>query len=172
MIPTLETDRLILRAPTEDDFPVYAAFFADADAAHFYGGPMRADQAWRQLALDLGHWQLRGYGRWAVEERASGTMVGGCGLWWADGWPRSELTWWLAPAARGKGYASEASRAAIAFGYDTLNWDLVETHMDDANDPARRLALRLGGTVIAREQFPDGRDRDIFELPRLQSTSV
>ena len=166
MIPTLDTERLLLRAPCAEDFSSYAAFYADEEASHFYGGPLRADMAWRRLALDLGHWQLRGYGIWALESRAEGAMVGGCGLLWPDGWPRSELTWWLLPAARGKGLATEASRAAIAYAYDVLGWDLVETHMDDRNEAARRLALRLGGKVIAREMFPDGRERDVFALPR------
>lgn len=165
MIPILETERLLLRAPRDDDFPIYQAFYADKEASGFYGGPLRADGAWRQLAIDLGHWQLRGYGRWAVESRADGSMIGGCGLWWPEGWPRSELTWWLMPASRGSGFATEASRAAISFAYQVLKWDLVETHMDDGNDAARRLALRLGGKVIARETFPDGRERDVFALP-------
>ena len=166
MIPTLETERLVMRAPRGDDFPIYEAFYADGEASHFYGGPLRADRAWRHLAMDLGHWQLRGYGLWALESRAEGRMIGGCGLWWPEGWPRSELTWWLLPAARGSGLATEASRAAIAFAYEVLAWDLVETHMDDRNEAARRLALRLGGEVIARELFPDGRERDVFALPR------
>jgi hypothetical protein len=56
-------------------------------------------------------------------------------------------------------------RAAISFAYDILKWTLVETHMDDTNDAARQLVLRLGGKVIARETFPDGHERDIFGLP-------
>ncbi len=166
MIPTLETARLLLRAPRKGDFPTYAAFYADEDASHFYGGPLRADMAWRRLAFDLGHWQLRGYGMWALESRADGAMIGGCGLLWPDAWPRSELTWWLIPEARGEGFATEASRAVIAFAYDVLAWDLVETHMDDRNEAARRLVLRLDGKVIARETFPDGGERDVFALPR------
>ena len=67
---------------------------------------------------------------------------------------------------QGAGFATEASRAAIAFGYGELGWDLVETHMTDENQAARRLVARLGGTVIARERFPDGIDRDVFSLPR------
>lgn len=164
-IPTLETERLVLRAPEASDFPVYRSFFADADASQFYGGPLDATAAWRVLAADLGHWALRGFGRWAVVERASGRMIGGCGLWWAEGWPRSELTWWIIPAARRMGYAAEASRAAIGFGYRTLGWAVVETHMNDANVAARHLAEKLGGTIAAREAFPDGLERNIYALP-------
>ena len=166
MIPTIETERLVLRAPALDDFPCYEAFFADADASFHYGGPLASHQAWRILASDLGHWQLRGYGRWAIESREAGTMIGGCGLWWPEGWPRSELTWWLRPTGRGRGFATEASRAVIDYVYEVLDWDLVETHFDDDNDAARRLVARLGGKAIARETFPDGRDRDVYALPR------
>jgi [ribosomal protein S5]-alanine N-acetyltransferase len=165
-IPSIETERLLLRGPEAGDFPVYRAFFADPVASRFYGGPLDQERAWRLLATDLGHWQLRGYGRWAVIEKRSGTMIGGCGLWWPEGYPRSELTWWIMPAARRLGYAREASLAAIRFGYDQLGWNLVETHMNDDNSAARALVERLGGTKLIREQFPDGLERDIFALPR------
>lgn len=164
-IPVLETEHLLLRAPCADDFAVYRDFFADAEGSYFYGGPISADRAWRVLATDLGHWALRGYGRWALEEKATGRMVGGCGLWWPGDYPRSELTWWIIPSARRKSYALEASRAAIRFGYDVLGWDMVETHMDDENLAARKLAEKLGGEIFGRETFPDGLTRDLFALP-------
>ncbi len=164
-IPSLKTDRLILRGPTAQDFPVYKNFFADEEASAAYGGPLSSDKAWRVLATDLGHWALRDYGRWAVTLAESGKMIGGCGLWWPEGYPRSELTWWIVPEARRQGYAKEASVAAINFGYDMLGWPLVETHMNDENVAARRLAESLGGSVIARETFPDGLTRDVFALP-------
>lgn len=165
MIPSLETDKLLLRAPEKNDFAVYRNFFADAKASGAYGGPMEADKAWRVLATDIGHWILRGYGRWSLVEKASGKMIGGCGLWWPEGYPRSELTWWIIPDARRKGFAFEASRAAISFGYQSLRWPIVETHMLDANVAARQLTEKLGGVVIARQMFPDGLERNIYELP-------
>jgi hypothetical protein len=56
---------------------------------------MTASNAWKQLAMELGHWVLRGYGMWSLESRSTGEMVGGCGFWWPGGWPRPELTWWF-----------------------------------------------------------------------------
>ena len=165
-IPRLETERLVLRAPAEADFPVYRAFYGNAQASHFYGGPLDEEKAWARLAADLGHWHLRGYGLWALERKADGRVLGTTGLCWLHGWPRHELTWWLLPEARGHGYATEASHPAIAFGYDTLGWPSVETYLRDENEPARRLVLRLGGEVIARETFQDGEARDVFHLPR------
>lgn len=165
MIPTLTTNRLTLRGQTTADAAAYTAFFADPDASGQYGGPLRADQAYSRMAGDLGHWLLKGFGKWMLD-LADGTTIGGCGIVAYDGWPRHELTWWLLPAYRGQGYASEASRAAITFGYDKLGLDPVETHMRDDNSAARAIAERLGGTVIARETFPDGVARNIFALPR------
>jgi len=130
--PTLETERLLLREPDGSDLETYCNFFADAEASKFYNGPLPPDGAWRVLASDIGHWKLRGFGRWTLVEKASNSMVGSCGLWWPEGYPRSELTWWIMPLGRRKGYALEASRAAIRFGYEQLGWPLVETHTDDA----------------------------------------
>lgn len=148
-----------------EDYPVYRTFFADTMASGAYGGPLDPGEAWEMLALDIGHWALRGYGRWAVVVKASGEMIGGCGLWWPEGYPRSELTWWIIPAARRSGYAFEASQAAVRFGYRTLGWPLVQTHMNDRNTPARRLVEKLGGEIIDRTRFPDGMVRDIYALP-------
>lgn len=91
-------------------------------------------------------------------------MIGACGLFWPQGWPCSELTWWIMPEARRKGYALEASRAVIDYALNVLGWDRVETHMDDDNEAARKLALKLGGKVIAREEFPDKVVRSIYKL--------
>lgn len=165
-VPDLDTGRLLLRGPEPSDFPTYREFFADRDASAAYGGPLEAGAAWRVLATDIGHWVLRGYGRWTVIDKASGKMAGGCGLWWPEGWPRPELTWWIIPAFRRQGVALEASRAVIRFAYESLDWPMVETHMNDENLAAAGLVKRLGGLVIAREQFPDGLERNIYELPR------
>lgn len=163
--PPLATARLTLRPPSAADFPLYRAFYEDADGSAFYGGPLRADLAWRRLAQDVGHWALRGFGMWTLVRREDGAALGGCGLFHPEGWPSHELTWWLLPAHRGAGYAAEASRAVIAFGYRQLGWPTVETHMRDENLPARRLAERLGGVVDRRDLFPDGVERDVFRLP-------
>ncbi|MFN3584882.1 GNAT family N-acetyltransferase [Phenylobacterium sp.] len=166
-IPSLNTERLVLRAPAACDFPVYRDFYGDAEASAFYGGPLTPALAWRKLAYDIGHWSLRGFGMWTVTLRADGSVVGGCGLVWPEGWPRHELTWWIVPAARRHGYAFEASRAAVRWGYDALGFERVETHMDDENAPARTLVEKLGGVVIDRQAFPDGISRNIYALPKV-----
>ena len=93
-IPTLETERLILRAPAEKDFEAEAAFY-ESDASRFVGGPMRPDQTWRALSCVIGHWALRGYGFWSVETRAEAALAGWCGIVYPDRYEEPELGWVL-----------------------------------------------------------------------------
>ena len=163
-IPTLTTDRLRLTPPDATHFPAYCAFYSDAEASGFYGGPLDAPLVWRRLAQDIGHWTLRGHGMWAVVDRTTGETYGGCGVIQPHGWPRHELSWWILPSARRRGFAEEASRAAIRWAGQALGWRAVETHMKDENTAAKALAVKLGGEVIAREVFPDGVERSVFEF--------
>lgn len=163
--PIIETERLTLRAPIAEDVSVFTAFYADAAGSGSYGGPRRADQAFAVLCVDIGHWHVKGFGKWMLVRRTDGAVMGGCGLVHPDGWPCHELTWWLLPEHRGNGYAQEASKAVIAFGYDTLGWNPVETHIRDENRPAKRLIDALGGVKSRRETLPDDVTRNIYSLP-------
>ena len=91
--------------------------------------------------------------------------MGTCGFWQGKGWPR-ELTWWLASEARGQGIAKEASIAAITHAYSVFEWSEVQTYMNDENSAARALVVSLGGHVVGRQRFPDGLERDVFQIPR------
>ena len=170
MVPVLETARLLLRAPEARDHAAYAAFFADAEASHFYGGPLLAHQAYGMLCRDIGHWVRNGFGKFTVE--ADGQVLGGCGIVHPEGWPGHELTWWLMPAARGRGIAQEASRAVLGWAGETLGWSHVETHFRDENIAARRLTESLGGVKQRRETFPDGFERDIYAMPTTAGVPV
>ncbi len=166
--PTLTTDRLTLRAPTISDLPSYGAFNAVSDTTV---GKYRARTSLGEIQTilngDIAHWS-KGFGMWLITVTGDDAVIGGAGLVHPDDWPRHELTWWLMPDQRGQGYATEASRAVIDYGYETLGWPQVETHMRDQNLPARNLVKRLGGKLFQRQTFPDGVARDIFVLPRTE----
>jgi len=164
--PLLETECLNLRAPKPSDLDVYLAFYAVSDATigGYRGGRDDIDVA-AILNRDIRHWQTHGFGIFLLWTKAGGAFAGGTGLCLPEGWPSSELTWWLMPETRGTGYATEASRAVIAWAYGTLGWAIVETWMRDENAAARRLAQRLGGNMARRETFPDGITRDVFAFP-------
>ena len=113
-IPTLETARLLLRGFELRDFDVYAEMIADPAVTRFLadGTPLGRADAWRQLAMFAGHWALRGFGVWAVEERATGEFLGRIGCFEPEGWPGFEVAYTLRRAAWGRGYAREAAEVA------------------------------------------------------------
>ena len=141
--PTLDTERLILRPPQLSDFDALAAFYASS-RSQFVGGPQSAELAWRSLALEAGHWILRGFGRWTVVERATGAPVGTVGLWHPEGFPEQEIGWDLFDGATGKGYATEAARAARDHAYSVLGWTTAISLVANGNDASRKVAERLG----------------------------
>ncbi len=142
-IPTLTTARLTLRAPQADDFDTFAEFYA-SERARFVGGPATREQSWRMLATELGHWALRGYGRWAVEETSSGKLAGIIGNWYPLGWPEPEIGWDLMNGFEGRGYATEAALAALNHAYRTLGWSTAVSLVSPPNDGSRKVARRMG----------------------------
>jgi RimJ/RimL family protein N-acetyltransferase len=100
---TLETERLILRMWRDDDHEQYAKLCADPEVMRFLGGktfsPM---ESWRHMAFMIGHWHLRGYGPWAIEEKSSGRLLGRIGFFNPAGWPGFELGWTLGREVLGK----------------------------------------------------------------------
>lgn len=146
-IPVLETARLVMRGLRESDLDAYAAMSLDPEVMRFLsagGGLLTRGEAWRQMAMYLGHWALRGYGTWAVEERATGAFVGRIGLHNPEGWPDRELGWTIARPFWGKGYASEAARAAIDYAFGPLDWTHLVSLIHPDNHRSARLAERLG----------------------------
>jgi RimJ/RimL family protein N-acetyltransferase len=143
---SLETERLLLRQFRDADIDAYAAMLADPEVMRHIGEgkPLTRDDAWRNMAMVAGHWSLRGYGMWAVEERSSGTLVGRVGLYYPEGWPGQEVGWALARPYWGKGYAFEAARASLAHAFEALHWPRAISLIDPANARSIRLAERLG----------------------------
>jgi RimJ/RimL family protein N-acetyltransferase len=162
--PVLETERLRLRAWREVDLAPFAAFCADETAGRFLGGTSDAAGAWRRMALQVGHWVLRGYGAWALDEKASQAWVGYCGLWNPHGWPEPEVMWGLAPGARGRGYATEAARAARGYAYGRLGWTTLISCIAPENIASQRVAERLGAT-LERSIEINGRPAGIYRHP-------
>lgn len=149
-IPELTGDRVRLRAFTNADLDAYAAMSADAEVMRYIGDgqPVGRDIAWRQMAAFLGHWALRGYGMWAVEDRASGRLLGRAGFLNPEGWPGLELGWLLAREHWGRGLAHEA--AALALGWGQRHIDgiggLISLIRPD-NRRSAALAGRLGAAL-------------------------
>jgi ribosomal-protein-alanine N-acetyltransferase len=154
-IPQIETARLRLTSLGDRHFEAYASMLADASSTRFVGDgePLDRMNAWRSMAMLLGHWALRGYGMWAVEMKHSGEFVGRVGLHHPEGWPDLELGWMLMPAQRGNGYATEASRAALDFAFDQLKALRAISLIRTENSASERVARRLGGRQATTIDF-------------------
>lgn len=122
LIPRLSTPRLIMRSFVSEDFEAYAAMMADPAVTRYLGDgrPLARAAAWFQMAAIAGHWVLRGFGLWAVEERATGRFIGRIGCHEPEGFPVFELAYTLAREAWGGGYAREGAEAALRYARDVL----------------------------------------------------
>jgi RimJ/RimL family protein N-acetyltransferase len=154
-IPTIETERLVMRPWREQDLDPYAELCADPEVMRYIGSgrTLDRDEAWRQIALSVGHWDLRGYGLWAVETKTEGSFIGRVGLWQPEGWPGLELGWALARSHWGHGYATEAGRASMEFAWTTVEAGELISLIQPANTASRRVAERLGMKVSRREML-------------------
>lgn len=153
--PTLETDRLILRPPTREDFEPWCAFMADEEAARHIGGLQSPAVAWRGLCTVTGAWTIEGFSMFSVIEKASGRWIGRLGPWRPEGWPGTEVGWGIVRAAWGKGYATEGATAAIDWAFETLGWEEVIHTIDPVNTNSQKVAHRLGSRILRQAQMPD-----------------
>jgi RimJ/RimL family protein N-acetyltransferase len=142
--PALETSRLHLRHWRAEDFESYAALMADADVMRSLGGVQSRNDAWRNFAMVIGHWHLRGFGFWAVERKSDGALLGRIGLWQPEGWPGLEVGWTLGREHWGQGYATEAAEASLDYGFRTYPVDRLISLIAPENHASQRVAKRIG----------------------------
>lgn len=161
MIPTLQTDRLTLRAPGPQDLDAFAAFYA-SDASAPVGGPFSRARTWRVLAEVIGHWTMRGFGRWAVTWQGRDDAVGLVGLHHPEDWPEPEIGWAVWGDALGKGVAQEAARAARAHAWGTLGWPTAISSCAPDNPRSARVAERLGARRDGSWTHPEFGPFDIW----------
>ena len=170
-IPVLQTKRLVLRAMGEHDLIAFEAIFTDERVYRWLGGesPSRAE-VWRSIATNLGHWALRGYGQWALEDRATGELVGRAGLWQPEGWPGLEVGWAVAPEHWQRGYATEAGRAARDWGFEHLGAEEIISLTLPHNAASRRVMEKLG-LLYDRTEPVAGHDQVVYRITREEWSS-
>lgn len=145
-IPVLETDRLRLRGFSEDDTEPLFALMQDPDVVRYIGDrrmPTR-QETWRAIAAYIGHWALRGYGLWAVDDRETGELVGRIGILNPLEWPGPEIAYTIGKRWWGRGLATEGARAARDWGFANLDVDELISLIDPANASSIAVATRLG----------------------------
>lgn len=169
-IPTVETDRLILRCPEMSDFEAFAAFRMSERAEHV-GGACTRSQAFDKLGEIIGHWHLRGYGRWMVADKTTNEPMGVVGLFYPDDWPEPEIAWSVFGHAEGKGVAFEASMASRDYAYGTLGWKTAVSCVTPGNTRSIALAERMGATSEGAFTTYDGLDLVVYRHPAPEGTA-
>ena len=175
----LETERLRMRWFRESDFEQFCKMTFNAEVMRFLGDgkPMDELNSWRQMATFMGHWYLRGYGIWAVEEKSTANLVGRIGFMNPTGWPGFELGWTLARDSWGKGYATEAARRALEYAFTEMDRDHVISLIAPANVASVKVAERLGEKVEGETQLMGhhvliyGINRDEWEAGQTRNAS-
>ncbi|MBJ6373597.1 GNAT family N-acetyltransferase [Sedimentitalea arenosa] len=148
--PNINTARLTLRAMRPEDFDRYAEIWAQPEVVRFSGGrPLSRGEAWNAFLRNAGHWQMTGFGQWAIAEQRTRRMVGHTGFcfsaqgYGADFDPFPAAGWVLAPEAQSKGYGVEATSAAHDWFDRIMPGKLVTSvHAEDIG--SLRLAAKLG----------------------------
>jgi RimJ/RimL family protein N-acetyltransferase len=159
-VPVLETERLVLRGHALEDFADCLALWTDPEVTRFIGGkPSTREEVWARLLRYVGHWALLGFGYWVVAEKATGRFLGEVGF--ADfrreiepsleGVP--EIGWVLAPHSHGRGYATEAVRAAIAWGEGHFGPVRTACIIAPENGPSIRVAEKTGYREVRRTDY-------------------
>ncbi|MBI5899773.1 MAG: GNAT family N-acetyltransferase [Rhodocyclales bacterium] len=150
----LDTLRLRLARPREEDWAGLHAYYSDAESARYtFTDPLPEAETQRVVGALLKHWQRHGYGPYVLHEKSSAAVVGLVGLWFPREWPETEIKWAIVRAHWGKGYASEAARAVQAMlpVYLPQMQPISLIHADNARSIA--LALALGATLEKQLEF-------------------
>ena len=153
----LITERLRLRQWCDDDYAAFAALNADPEVCTFLGPPLTSAQSDAMAARLQDAIASRGWGWWAVEVAGGAPFIGFVGLTpiaiESHFTPATEIGWRLARAHWGKGYATEAAAAAMAFGFEQLGLEEVVSFTTVANARSRRVMERLGMTRDPQDDF-------------------
>ncbi|WP_406095453.1 GNAT family N-acetyltransferase [Kitasatospora purpeofusca] len=154
----LHTDRLLIRRWRQSDREPWAAMNADPEVRQHLGEPLSRERSDESVARFEADFDRRGYGWWAVEVRETGEFIGFAGLDEVDEevpFTGVEIGWRLARSAWGHGYATEAARAVLAFGFDTLRLPEILAVTTATNLRSQAVMTRLGMTRDPADDFDD-----------------
>ncbi len=159
----IETERLRLRAITQDDFADLFAIWSDAETMRFYPNTLdeQAMRAW--IERNLKRYAEYGHGLWAVIRQADQQFVGDCGLVVQDveGVAELEAGYQFNKQFWGNGYATEAARGCMDFARDELGRERIISMIRPENLPSRRVAER-NGLQIEKKVFWRGFDHYVY----------
>ncbi len=150
-IPTIETLHLLLRAWKAEDAPALYSILQEDGILQYFPNPNPPPRAKADdyIAHQLEHWEQYGYGHWAVVTREDGQVVGWSGLEYLLELGETEVAYLLSKRVRGLGYATEAARAAVGFGFDT-GLPAIIGLVHPENTPSIRVLDKCGMAFVDR----------------------
>lgn len=154
-VPEVRTERLVMRGWRDDDLDAFARILGEPLVAQGIGAQdgLTPGEAWRHMAQMAGHWELKGFGNWVLEEVGTGEVIGRAGLYFPAGWPDLEVGWLVARDHWGKGYAPEAARASAEWAREELGRDHIVSVIEPSNKRSIRVAEKLGERLEGHFQF-------------------
>ncbi|WP_308295609.1 GNAT family N-acetyltransferase [Streptomyces odontomachi] len=166
----ITTERLRLRPLTDADTDWWVRLHADAEVNRFVGSYTH-EQAAARLSEIQQQWAQRGHGLCAVELRSTGQAIGRCGLHWWEQFDETEIGWTFARRHWGRGYATEAARSVLTWGFDALGCKQITSMIHQDNTASSAVAQRLGFTPL-REDTVLGRPCVVHALSRDDFSSL
>ncbi|MEV0919148.1 GNAT family N-acetyltransferase [Streptomyces sp. NPDC049967] len=160
----IETERLTLRPLATSDADAFVELHADPEVNRFVGAYSRG-QALERLAGIERQWAERGHGLCAVQLRSSGEFIGRSGLQYWQQFDEVELGWTFRAEHWGHGYATEAARACLYWGFATLDADYFTALIRPGNTPSVKVAERLGFAPRRQEEL-NGNPVTVYALDR------
>jgi RimJ/RimL family protein N-acetyltransferase len=151
---SLETDRLHLRMFREDDWKDLHKYYSDDICMRYtVGRALTEGETWRAMAAMIGHWQLRRYGSYALEQKSSRRVIGVAGLDYPNDWPEPEIKWGLIREFWGSAYASEAVQAIKRMWVEYLPDLSLISLIHPNNTHSINLAKAVGAYFEKEHQF-------------------
>ena len=151
-IPDLRTSRLILRPWTLEDARALFSILHEEDILQYFPNPapLPLDKVQNYISHQLRHWQEHGYGHWAVTLREKDEVLGWCGLEYLPELNETEVAYLLSKNTWGKGFATEAARAALRFGFNNTGLEAIIGLVHPENRASIRVLEKCGLTLASR----------------------
>ena len=138
-IPIIETERLILNYPLENDFKILELFLK-SERSKFVGGPYRSFTSWNDYMANIGHWSLYGYGLWSLRTKDNNEYIGRVGIIKPTMFKEPDLAWQVFEAYEGKDYA-----------INNFKLTSLASHIVEGNKKSLLLAEKIGAKVKKEE---------------------
>lgn len=145
-LPIIETERLLLRIYKPEELEIVYKMLADKNVTRFYppGFSITREEVLASLPRRFKHWRERGFGQLGVFEKENENLLGYCGLQPFDNTPEIEIYYGFFEAAWGKGYATEAARAMLRFGFENTNLDKISAGTHPDNVASQKVLQKIG----------------------------